>query len=132
MLAPMGAHYTIAVEAWQVVAQWDLQTDDQGTVHAVCYGTLEGDPEHTQTLANLKSRITAATSATSTSATTTPMRIANVSGLEQYYREIGAYGDITPDDGSTETFTPSQPPPVSSCSGVDAVSNPSCWTPWTR
>ena len=38
------------------------------------------------------------------------MRIANVSGLGQYYREIGAYGDITPDDGSTETFTPSQPP----------------------
>ena len=63
-----------------------------------------------QTLANLKSRITAATSATSTSATTTPMRIANVSGLGQYYREIGACGDITPDDGSTETFTPSQPP----------------------
>ena len=66
-----------------MVAQWDLQADDQGTVHAVCYGTLEGDPAHTQTLANLKSCITAATSATSTSATTTPMRIANVSGLGQ-------------------------------------------------
>ena len=36
------------------------------------------------------------------------MRIANVSGLRQYYREIGAYGDITPDDGSTETFTPNR------------------------
>ena len=43
-VGPNGGHYTIAVEAWQVVAQWDLQTDDQGTVHAVCYGTLETEP----------------------------------------------------------------------------------------
>ena len=34
------------------------------------------------------------------------------SGLTQYYRDIGAYGDITPDDGETTPFTPSQPPPV--------------------
>ncbi len=122
-LAPMGAHNAIAVEAWQAVAQWDLQTDDQGTVNAVRYGTPSGDPEHTQTLANLKSRITTATSATST-ATTTPTRIQNVSGLTQYYRDIGAYGDITPDDGSTETFTPTQPPPIPTCLGVDAVSDP--------
>ena len=27
-LAPMGAHNTIAVEAWQVVEQWDLQEDE--------------------------------------------------------------------------------------------------------
>ena len=32
------------------------------------------------------------------------------SGLTQYYRDIGAYGDITPDDGETTPFTPSQPP----------------------
>ena len=119
----MGAHHAIAVEAWQAVAQWDLQTDDQGTVNAVRYGAPQHDPEHTQTLANLKNRITTATTATST-ATTTPERIANVSGLTQYYRDIGAYGDITPDDGSTETFTPSQPPSVPTCAGADAVSNP--------
>ena len=33
-------------------------------------------------------------------------RIANVSGLTQYYRTIGAYWDITPDDGETTIFTP--------------------------
>ena len=35
-----------------------------------------------------------------------------MSGLTQYYRDIGAYGDITPGDGETTTFTPAQPPPV--------------------
>ena len=110
-LAPMGAHNAIAVEAWQVVAQWDLQTDDGGTVNAVRYGVSEYDPEYTQPLADLQSRITAATAATSTS-TTTPSRISNVSGLRQYYVDIGAYGDITPGDNATTTFTPAQPPAV--------------------
>ena len=99
-LAPMGAHNAIAFEAWQVVAQWDLQTDEDDVVHAVRYGAPEYDPEHTQTLANLESRITAAT----TGDASTGDRIANVTGLTQYYRDIGAYGDITPDDGSTATF----------------------------
>ena len=117
-LAPMGAHNAIAVEAWQAVAQWDLQTDDNGVVQAVRYGAGAGDPEHTQTLANLKSRIAAATTAA-----TAPTRIANVSGLAQYYRDIGAYGDISPGDGSTDTFTPAQPPPVPTCAGADAVSD---------
>ena len=58
-LAPMGAHNAIALEAWQVVAQWDLQTVD-GTVNAVRYGVSEYDPEYTQTLADLQSRITVA------------------------------------------------------------------------
>ena len=107
-LAPMGAHGAIAIEAWQVVAQWDLQTDDADTVNAVRYGTFEGDPEHSQTLANLKSRVTTAAAGDEFA----DDRIANVSGLTQYYRNIGAYGDITPDDGETTTFTPSQPPPV--------------------
>ena len=86
-------------------------------MNAVRYGAPQGDPEYTQTLANLKSRITAAT-------TTTPTRIANVSGLTQYYRDIGAYGDITPDDGDTTPFTPAQPPPVPTCAGVSAVTGP--------
>ena len=122
-LAPMGAHNAIAVEAWQVVAQWDVQRSGTSTVAAVRYGASEGDPEHTQTLANLKSRVTTATAATST-ATTTPARIASVGGLRQYYRDIGAYGDITPDDGETTTFTPGQLPPVPTCAGVDAVPGP--------
>ncbi len=107
-LAPMGAYNAIAVEAWQVVAQWDLQTDDEGTVQAVRYGVSEHDPEYTQTLANLKSRITTAAASDAFAG----QRIASTSGLTQYYRDIGAYGDITPDDGSDETFTPAQPPPA--------------------
>ena len=62
----------------------------------------EGDPEHTQTLANLTTRIT--TAATSDAHATT--RIANVSGLQANYRSMGAYGDITPWDGETTTLRP--------------------------
>ena len=120
-LAPMGAHNAIAVEAWQAVAQWDLQTDDDDVVHAVRYGTPEEDPEYTQTLANLKTRITTGAAADDFA----DDRIANVSGLTQYYRDIGAYGDITPDDGSTATFTPAQPPAAYTCANGTAVSSPS-------
>ena len=125
-LAPMGAHYSIAVEAWQAVAQWDVQRADDGTVNAVRYGAHDGDSEHTQTLANLKSRVTAATTATSTTATSTAAtttRIASVSGLTQYYRDIGAYSDITPGDNATTTFTPSQPPTPYACAGARAVAD---------
>ena len=120
-LSPMGAHNTIAVEAWQAVAQWDLQTDDQGIVQAVRYGTYAGDPEYTQTLANLKSRIATAGASDAHAG----QRIANVSGLSQYYRDMGAYEDITPDDASTRTFTPAQPRPVPPCANGIAVADPS-------
>ena len=118
-LAPMGAHNAIAIEAWQVVAQWDVQTVE-GVVNAVRYGTYPGDPEHTQTLANLKTRVTTAAGSDAFA----NKRIANASGLQQYYREIGAYGDITPDDGETTTFTPAQPPPMRVCANGTAVPNP--------
>ncbi len=118
-LAPMGAHHAIAIEAWQVVAQWDVQTVD-GTVSAVRYGAYEGDPEHTQTLANLSSRITTAAASDAFA----DNRIANASGLQAYYTTIGAYGDITPDDGQTTTFTPAQPPPMRPCANGTAVPNP--------
>ena len=62
-LAPMGAHHAIGFEAWQAVASWAVVTDDQGVVQAVRDDTPEGDPEHTQTLANLTSRITAGAAA---------------------------------------------------------------------
>ena len=129
MLAPMGAHNAIAVEAWQAVTQWDLQTDDDNVVQAVRYGALPGDPEHTQTLTNLKSRISAATTTTQgrtsrVSGSATANRIANASGLTQYYRDIGAYGDITPGDGATTTFTPAPPPPAYACTSGTAVVNP--------
>ena len=120
MLAPMGAHGSIAVETWQAIEQWDLQEDDDEVVQAVRYGVPEGDPEHTQTLANLKTRITTAAAADDFA----DDRIENVSGLQQYYRDIGAYGDITPDDGSTATFTPAQPPAAYSCASGTAVTTP--------
>ena len=123
-LAPMGAHNAIAVQAWQVVDQWDLQTDDDDVVHAVRYGVSEGDPEHTQTLANLESRITTATTPAATPPSTPePTRVPNANGLTQYYRDIGAYSDITPGDGQATTFTPSQPPPMMTCAGGTAVTN---------
>ena len=124
-LAPMGAHHAIAVEAWQAVAQWDLQMGEDGTLNAVRYGTPEYDPEYSQTLASLSSRITTATTATSTATSTTatlPERIPDTGGLEQYYRDIGAYDDITPGDGSAATFTPAQPPGMPSCAGTPAAS----------
>ena len=130
-LAPMGDHNAIAVEAWQAVAQWDVQRADDGTVNAVRYGASSGDPERSQTLANLKSRVSAATAPPTptptpapgngnnadydpddTSATSTVRRIGSVSGLAAHYRSIGAYGDITPGDSSSDTFTPAQPPPM--------------------
>lgn len=119
-LAPMGAHGAIAIEAWQVIAQWDLQIDDNDVVHAVRYGTLEGDPEHTQTLTNLKSRVTTAAAGDAFAG----KRITNVSGVTQYYKDIGAYDDITPDDGSSDTFTPAQPPPPLECASGTAVADP--------
>ncbi len=120
-LAPVAAqHWSISTEAWKVVGQWDMQMSDDGTVNAVRYGTSEGDPEHAQTLANLRSRITTAAAADAFAGE----RIANISGLNQYYRDIGAYEDITPDDGSSSTFTPAQPPPVPECATGSAVTNP--------
>ena len=104
-LAPFTAE-GIAVEAWQAVAQWDVQLVD-GVLQAVRYGAGDHDEEYTQTLDNLKSRIT-------TAATTDQFagkRIASTEGLEAYYREIGAYDDITPGDGLDNPFTPAQPPP---------------------
>ena len=116
-LAPMGAHNAIAVEAWQAIAQWDLQEDDSGTTQAIRYGANQTDSEHSQTLEVLKNRITTA-AATDEFADS---RIANVSGLTQYYRDIGAYDDITPHDGSDETFMPATPPAIPVCADSTAV-----------
>ena len=37
---------------------------------------------------------------------------------------MGAYGDITPDDGQTTTFMPSQPMPALTCANGTAVTDP--------
>ena len=120
-LAPMGAHNAIGFEAWQAVAQWAVVTDDAGVVQAVRDDTPEGDPEHTQTLANLTSRITTA-AAGDAQATT---RVTTVGGLQTHYRTtLLAYADITPGDGSTTTFTPGQPPAAPTCTNGTVFADP--------
>ena len=119
-LAPMGAHYAIGFEAWQAVAQWAVVTDDNNVVQAVRDDTPEADPEHTQTLANLSSRIT--TGAASDGQTTN--RATRVDQLQQEYRDLGAYADITPGDGQTTTFTPAQPPAAPTCTNGTVIPSP--------
>ncbi|MDE2902393.1 MAG: cadherin domain-containing protein [Chloroflexota bacterium] len=119
-LAPMGAHNAIGFEAWQAVASWAVVTDDEGVVQAVRDDTPEGDPEHTQTLANLSSRITAGAAADGQSTN----RATRVDQLQQKYRDMGAYGDITPGDGETTTFTPKQPPAAPTCTNGTVIASP--------
>ena len=119
-LAPMGAHNAIAVEAWQVVEQWDMQRADDGTVTAVRYGVPRDDPEYSLPYADLKRRVAAAAGSDAFAG----KRIANASGITQYYRDIGAYGDITPGDGATTTFTPAQPPPRCGSAVANHAANP--------
>ena len=119
-LAPMGAHNAIGFEAWQAVASWAVVTDDAGVAQAVRDDTPAGDPEHTQTLANLTSRITTGAAADGQSAN----RATTVGGLQQEYRDLGAYGDITPGDGQTTTFTPAQPPAAPTCTNGTVIPTP--------
>ena len=116
-LAPMGDHNAIAVEAWLAVGQWFLETVDD-VVNAVREGAEEDDPERTQTLANLKTRVTAGAAADGET------RITNVTGLQAHYRSEGAYGDITPGDGETTTFTPSQPLAAPTCTNATVIASP--------
>ncbi len=116
-LAPMGDHNAIAIEAWLAVGQWFLETVD-GTVNAVREGAEEDDPEHTQTLAGLKTRVTAGAAADGET------RIANASGLQAHYRSEGAYGDIAPGDGETTTFTPAQPMAAPTCTNGTVIASP--------
>ena len=118
-LAPMAAYLPVTVQAWQAVAQWDVQLVD-GVLQAVRYGAGDHDAEYRQPLATLKSRITTAAATDKFAG----KRIASTEGLEAYYREIGAYDDITPGDGLDNPFTPAQPPPVPPCATGGAVTNP--------
>ena len=118
-LAPMAAHSSIAVEAWQAIAQWDVQTVN-GVETAVRYGTGPNDAEYSQPLAGFKARVTTAAASDAHAG----KRIANANGLNRYYRDIGAYDDITPEDGSGATFAPSQPPAALDCGNGVAVASP--------
>ena len=120
-LAPMGAHNAIGFEAWQAVASWAVVTDDDDVVQAIRDDTPAGDPEHTQTLANLTSRITTAAAADAHATT----RVTTVGGLQTHYRTtLLAYADITPGDGQTTTFTPKQPPAAPTCTNGTVFADP--------
>lgn len=119
-LAPFGAHSTIAIEAWQAVAQWDVQIVNS-VKHVVRYGAPAHYRELSQTLAAFKTKITSA----SASDAHAGKRIGNISGLPIYYRDIGAYGNIAPADAAPIIFTPAQPPPF----GNTAVQPPTTVPP---
>ena len=106
-LAPMAAHSSISVEAWQAIAQWDVQTID-GVETAVRYGAGPNDTEYSQPLTDFKTRVITAAASDAHAG----KRIANASGLPIYYRDIGAYGNIAPDDVPPVIFSPAQPPPM--------------------
>ncbi len=107
-LVPMAAHNSIAIEAWQAVAQWDLQSTE-GIVNAIRYGTDKNYPQHSQPLSSFKTRISAAVLTDDFAG----KRIANIDGLSDYYQSIGAYDnpDVTPAlpppiPGEGDTYTP--------------------------
>ncbi len=109
-LAPAGAHITVAVQAWQAVAQWDLQLADDGSVEAARYGTPSDDPEYRQPLDELASRIEAVAATDAFAG----KRIASADGLRAYYESIGAYDVIGPYNvprSRRTPFAPSPPPP---------------------
>ena len=115
-ILPSAMIDNVSVESWTVIAQWDLQIVG-GVLTAVRYGIPSDDDEYSQTFDNLKSRVT-------TGAATdefTGKRIATIAGITQHYRDLGAYGDISPADDSTAKFTPNKPPPVQVCGDATAL-----------
>ena len=82
---------------------------------AVRHGVDPEHPEYLQTLANLRTRIS------DTTADDGVDRADNVSGLSKIYQDMGAYGDLMPEDGDRGTFKPSPPLPVQECSESRSV-----------
>ena len=119
-LLPAAANSNIAIEAWEVASQWDLQTEG-GETFAVRYSTYEEHPEYRQTLSNLKSRIAAAAGSDAFAG----QRVTNVSGLTQLYQDLGAYDDITPGGTDPSVFTPAPPLPVQICDASTALGSSS-------
>ena len=132
-VAPMGAHHAISIQAWQAVAQWDVQRPQGSSgngsrtgravetpaLTVVQYGASPGNPEYSRPLDLFRQDIQRLAASDGKASD----RTANINDLESSYRQIGAYGDITPGDDSTATFTPTQPPEAYECAGATAVSN---------
>ncbi len=109
-LHPASALGDLAIETWSGLAHWDVQKDHTGQLLAVRYGTNQWDPEHAQTVDELKKRVTSAAATDALAG----KRLASIDDITQHYREMGAYGDITPHDDSDETLprlSPGHPTP---------------------
>ncbi len=136
LLAPMAAHEAITYSAWQVVDQWDLQSSD-GIVDAVRYGASTRDSERILPLASLTSRIKTATANDAFA----NKRIKHTEDLENYYRAVGAHGDIGPFpceplpadalriDISSRSFSPLLPPPPPPKAGTPTLTPSPTRTP---
>ena len=116
-LEPLAQTGAIVIEGWNAMQTWDVQAGTDGTLLAVQYGMAETHAEYSQTLERFEERVRTA-AATDGQAEN---RLASIEDLHQYYQDIGAYGDITPYDGSDATFMPAMPPPVPTCAGSTAV-----------
>ena len=117
-LAPLGDHSAIAVEAWQVVGQWDVQTIG-GVVKVVRYGMDADDPGASEALASFKTRITTAAGSDGMSSE----RLASANDIRIHYRDIGAYGNISAEGATQVYFSPDQPPVTESAQPTPTPSN---------
>ena len=105
-LTPMAAHYSIAIESWQAIAQWDLQRDGD-SVYAIRYGAGPVDTDKSVPMDTMLARIAQAARNDAYAG----QRIPTIAGLNDYYREIGAYGNIAAPGQPEVLFTPELPPP---------------------
>ena len=111
LLSPLAVTGNVKVEGWMVVAQWDLQLDPEGTIEAVRYGSYPyQESVHSQPLEELAQRVIES----GASDAYAEHRIPSIQHITSHYRDIGAYGDISPYDDRNDNFEPEQPPPVSS------------------
>ena len=104
-LTPMLDHNVIVVEAWQVVAQWDIQTIN-GAETAVRYGMEPDADGASEPLAAFKTRVTTAAGSDGMSGE----RLTRAGDLRIHYRDMGVYGKISAEGVTQVHFSPAQPP----------------------
>ncbi len=120
----IGPAVGIAVEVWEVFGTWNIERRDDGTVIAVHplrdYYSLEQHrdaleielPSFRQQVIEAQAARVEANEGRILPEPGHPMLLTDVHYLRQFFTEVGAYGDITPDNGTDETFMPVMPPPV--------------------
>lgn len=120
----IGPIVGISVEAWEVFETWNIERRDNGTVVAVhpykWYYSLEQHrdaleielPSFRQQVIEAQAARVEANEGRVLPEPGHPMLITDVYHLRRFFIEVGAYGDITSDDGSGDAFMPAMPPPV--------------------